>query len=67
MKIAIYQPRVSYYVGGGGCAYERLIFGNGHFDNEHPDCKLKKGIFSYVWKHLETFYGSEKLRLKGAK
>ena len=52
---------------GGGCAYERLVFGNGYFDNEHPDCKLKKGIFSYIWKHLKVFYGSEKLRLKGTK
>lgn len=46
---------------GGGCAYERLFFSKGSFNSKHPDCKLKKEVFSYVWEYLETFYKSEKL------
>jgi uncharacterized protein len=52
---------------GGGCAYERLFFSNGSFDGGHPDCELKKELFSYVWEYLEDFYKSEKLNFKGTR
>lgn len=32
---------------GGGCAYERYIT-YGDFHGEHPECNLKKEIFSYI-------------------
>lgn len=49
---------------GGGCAYERLFFSNDNFNGKHPDCELKKEIFSYVWEYLEMFYNSEALSKK---
>lgn len=32
---------------GGGCAQERLIT-NGRFNSKHPECELKKALFSHI-------------------
>ncbi len=39
---------------GGGCAQERLM-ANGRFKSKHPECELKKALFSHIEKKVKRY------------
>ena len=39
---------------GGGCAQERLV-ASGRFNSRHPECELKKTLFSYIEQRVKNY------------